>query len=34
MPERNTDRRSVGRIELRQIGPAEDRDDARWMSEA
>jgi hypothetical protein len=34
MPERNTDGRSVGRIELRQVGPAEDADDALWMSEA
>jgi hypothetical protein len=34
MPERNADGRSVGRIELRQIGRAEDGDYARWMSKA
>jgi hypothetical protein len=34
MPERNTDGRSVGRIVVRKIGPAEERDNARRMSKS
>jgi hypothetical protein len=34
MPESHTNRRSVGRIELRKVGSAEDGDDPRWMSKA
>ena len=33
MPERHTDGRSVGRVELRKIGSAKDGDDSRWMTE-
>jgi hypothetical protein len=32
MPERHPGRRKLDRIELRKIGVAEDREDARWMS--
>jgi hypothetical protein len=33
MPERHAHLGRFGRIELRQVGAAEDCEDARWMSE-